>query len=164
VWIDREKLAAQVAYLGAQPTCAVVGSFISLIDEAGHEIGSNRYACDDRSIRSNLLWRNQFAHSSVLMRTDLVSAVGGYRPRRYGEDLDLYLRLGKIGTFGNLPRVTTAYRLHASGVSHGRFHIAQAAITVISEYRQDYPGYWIGVLKMSVLALYWRLRYWLEKR
>ena len=68
IWIDGNKLTSQVEFLTNNPTCAVVGTNIDLIDKNGATMGTNTYLLDDRAIRSNILVRNQFAHSSVMMR------------------------------------------------------------------------------------------------
>ena len=74
----------------------------------------------DAAIRRSLLWSNPFAHPSLLIRRRLLVAVGGYRPIKAAEDLDLWLRLARLPgvTFANLPTPLTRYTLAAGSLSH----------------------------------------------
>jgi glycosyltransferase involved in cell wall biosynthesis len=74
----------------------------------------------DASIRLNLLWGNPFAHPAVLLRRQLVVDVGGYRPIKAAEDLDLWLRLARWPgvTFANLSIPLTRYTLAPGSLSH----------------------------------------------
>jgi len=57
-------------------------------------------------------------HASVLFRASAYRAAGGYRPAFYfGQDWDLWYRLGGQGTFMHLPEPLTRVRLFARGIS-----------------------------------------------
>lgn len=74
----------------------------------------------DAAIRRRLLWGNPFAHPTVLLRRQLLVDVGGYRPIKAAEDLDLWLRLACCPgvTFANLPIPLTRYTLAPGSLSH----------------------------------------------
>jgi hypothetical protein len=74
----------------------------------------------DAAIRRRLLWGNPLAHPTVLLRRQLVVDVGGYRPIKAAEDLDLWLRLARCPgvTFANLPIPLTRYTLTPGSLSH----------------------------------------------
>ncbi len=149
VWPDPDKLTKQVAYLESNPTTAVIGTYITLIDEGGAAVKSHSYHTTDTAIRQHILSRNQFAHSSVLMRKALVDQTTGYR-FTLAEDLDLFLQLGKLGTFANLPEPHTNYRVH--GVSETRKKVAlfQAILAIIQMHKNDYPGYYKAKFKYTI--------------
>ncbi len=156
IWIDREKLAIQVGYLEQFPDCAVVGTFITLIDEAGRVIGNTSYETSDTSIRSHLLSRNQFANSSVLMRKRFLDKTEGYRNFAPCEDLELFLQLGQFGTFANLPEYMIQYRIHQGGESFRKMRVAKTVARIIRLHRDRYKGAAYGLAKMQALY-FWSL-------
>ncbi len=153
IWTDSEKIEAQVHYMEEHPHCAVIGTFITLIDEQSKKIGGNRYKTTDANIRSRILLRNQFAHSSVLMRTSLVRKTSGYQDFPIGEDLDLFLQLGTVGTFANLPLETTAYRIHTNKASGQLSTVARAVLAIIKKHKDAYPNYLLARIKYSIASL-----------
>lgn len=140
LWNDPTKLAQQVTFLNTHPTCAVVGTFIHTIDAQGHSVGNTKYGTRDSDIRSRILIRNQFAHSSVLMRKTMLDATEGYRPT-LAEDLELFLQLGRVGTFANIPKCLTTYRIHTGGASAHKLRMAKAVHRIIKTYKDHYPNY-----------------------
>ncbi|MDB5245585.1 MAG: hypothetical protein JWN90_690 [Parcubacteria group bacterium] len=156
VWSSPTKLAAQVAFLEAHPDHAMIGTFITLIDGDGKEIGKDQYHTDDAGIRAHILIRNQFAHSSVLMRKELVEKVSGYRNIALAEDLDLFLRLGAHAKFANISEYMTKYRIHAGGITRRKVAMARCVHSIIKMYRTEYPNYLPALMKSYarlVLAL-----------
>lgn len=158
LWQDPEKLATQVAFLEAHPDHAIVGTFIHAIDADGTLIRKGTYHTDDRSIRKNILLRNQFAHSSVLVRADMVRAAGGYQKVPLGEDLDLFLRLGLQGKFANLPVSMASYRVHNAGLSRDGALMARSVLGFIRTYRAHYPNALKAYAKSAIVMLLARVR------
>jgi glycosyltransferase involved in cell wall biosynthesis len=83
----------------------------------------------DAAIRLNLLWGNPFVHPTVLLRRQLVVDVGGYRPIKAAEDLDLWLRLARCPgvTFANLPIPLTRYTVAPGTLSHSPYSFLGSA-------------------------------------
>lgn len=143
IWIDDEKLAKQVAFLEANPDCALVGTNVYLIDQNGDRTGLFSYETDDAKIREKMLLRNQFAQSSVLYRLSAAREAGGY-DGTYAivDDYDLWLRMGLAHRFANLPDYTTDYRVHPGGITkEKRFKTAKEHLLVILKYKNSYPGF-----------------------
>lgn len=119
VWrVDR--LARQVEAFERQPDLVLLGSAFDYIDAAGRPIGEGNPPLDDRVLQSTLMeGGNPFCHSSMLMRTDALKALGGYRQvvNRYGLDYDLCLRMAELGRIGNLPQRLVGYRIHAGQIT-----------------------------------------------
>ncbi len=157
-WTDAEKLMEQVTYLTKHPSCVVLGTFITLVDKDGTVIGKNSYHTDDASIRRALLWRNQFANSSVVMRRSALLKTTGYQNYAPCEDYELFLQLGHHGTFGNLPSYSLAYRVHESGESARKVKVAKQSLRAITRHRAHYPGYLAATAKLLLLYLLATLR------
>jgi len=65
------------------------------------------------AIMSDLLaGRHAVAHSSSMIRTDLLHELGGYWSLPFGEEYDLMLRIGEVAKLANLDRVLLQYRVH----------------------------------------------------
>ena len=52
--------------------------------------------------------------SSILMRTNALKIINGYKNETYPEDYDLYFRLGKIGRLHNVSDALVGIRIHKS--------------------------------------------------
>jgi glycosyltransferase involved in cell wall biosynthesis len=143
-WTADTKLAEQVAFLEEQPDYVVVGTQATLITAEGTPHGTHSVLTADTDIRNKILTRNQFIHSSLLIRTEALKKTHGYQPT-LAEDLELILQLGAFGKFANLPYPHTAHRVHAGSQNdHGRA-MAQAVEKIVSTYKEKYPHGWYGV-------------------
>ena len=115
----------QLQFLDANPEVVAVGSFVELIDEDGWPIGrAFDKSVTHEDIVDALLMRRKnvsgICHPSVMMRTEAVKRVGGYRNVLMGEDIDLFLRLAEVGKLANIPEVLLKYRVHWKSVSLNR--------------------------------------------
>ncbi len=108
------RLEEQLDYLQQNPELAVLGSQITVIDDAGTVIGCRDYPCDHATILRSMERFNPLAHPTVMFARDAVLGVGGYRAVGGGvEDYDLWSRLAKRGArFGNFPEALLRYRIH----------------------------------------------------
>lgn len=121
-----ERFARQLAFLAAHPDHGVVGTWATCIDAAGNRIGN----CGERpetheGMIANLRDGPLFCHPSVIMRTDLVRAAGGYHAAfAHAEDYDLWLRLSGRTRFHNLTERLILYR-HSDDQISTRHHVRQ---------------------------------------
>lgn len=111
VWVPG-RLAQQVRVLADNPNAVLAAGSADLIDDEGNIIGYYRPA-RRRILNTALLWRNQIIHSSVIMRTPVALAVGGYPTCPRVEDYILWLRLSGAGLLLSTDQVWVQYRLHA---------------------------------------------------
>jgi glycosyltransferase involved in cell wall biosynthesis len=147
VWIDKEKLAKQIAFLETHPDYVLVGTWIQTIDTKGSVLKDVRFSTDDHDIRRHILSHNQFAQSSVLFRKNAIG--DGYDPALVvNEDYDLWLTIGTKGKFANISEYMTGYRVHDSNIIRKkRLLAARLHLTIIAKYRHDYPGFFWAKIK-----------------
>lgn len=119
-----ERFARQVAFLEAHPDHGLVGTQIRGITETGairrdHAIEHPTSAEAIGEALGSSLAGSPLCHPSVMIRRDLLVAVGGYRAAyRHCEDYDLWLRLADRTRMANLPERLLLYRYSETQVSH----------------------------------------------
>jgi glycosyltransferase involved in cell wall biosynthesis len=111
------RLAEQVTFLDAHREVALVGS--QVVPMSSHGAGSSlKLPTDHDAIKSDLIAaRHAVAHSSVMMRTDVLREIGGYWSLSFGEEYDLMLRMGEVAKLANLDSVLLQYRIHQSSMN-----------------------------------------------
>lgn len=118
-----DRFEKQVSFLRGQPDCVCVGSAFLYIDAAGSWLKECSRPADHESIEKALLSGNGgiIIHPAAMFRRAAVEQVGRYREKaQWVEDLDLYLRLARVGRLANLPEVLFHYRFHEQSVNFTR--------------------------------------------
>lgn len=114
------RFGKQVAFLEANPDYGVLGCETAYIDENGRPAANrnSRWVHRHEDLLQVLEEGPPLAHPAVMMRLQLVRAVGGYREAfRHSEDYDLWLRLSTVTKMANLPETLLLYRLHSNQLS-----------------------------------------------
>jgi glycosyltransferase involved in cell wall biosynthesis len=111
------RLAEQTAFLDARQDVALVGTQVAPMGACG--VGSSLIlpTKHDAIMRDLLAGRHAVAHSSVMIRTDILRQIGGYWSLAFGEEYDLMLRIGEVAQLANLDRVLLHYRMHAASMN-----------------------------------------------
>jgi glycosyltransferase EpsE len=158
VWCDKNKLKKQIDFLEKNKDYVLVGGGVVLIDEKGNKIGKIKNKTYNSKIKSNILYKNQISHSSVLFKKKDVLKVGGYdESLKVGEDYDLWLRLGLKGKFANLSENVLKYRIHSGNISSKRRRVAfENNIKIIKKYKKGYKNYYLALFRR-------KLRYFIYK-
>ena len=118
-----ERFARQIAFLDAHPDHGLVGTQIRGITETGqprhdHAIDHPMTAEAIAEALGSSVSGSPLCHPSVMIRHDLLTAVGGYRAAyRHCEDYDLWLRLAERTHMANLPERLLLYRYSDTQVS-----------------------------------------------
>lgn len=117
------RFAKQLERLRSEPNLVALGSAVTFMDAAGRSVQPCPRPLLHGEIERSLLAGDGGAliHPTVMFRTDAARVVGGYRlfqrEAQYFEDLDLYLRLARIGTLANLAEPLLRYRIHSSSIN-----------------------------------------------
>ncbi|HEU5079203.1 MAG TPA: glycosyltransferase [Opitutaceae bacterium] len=109
------RFAEQIAYFADHPDCVALGTAVQIIDAAGRVVDRHAPAVTHAEIESELLLGNGGAlyHPTAMFRVEAVRKVNGYDPNFCkAEDVDLYLRLSRVGQLANLPTIGLQYRHH----------------------------------------------------
>lgn len=120
IWIEKDKLSHQVAFLDKHPDVVLVGTGV-VVSKNNQEILRFLNPSSDESIRHILLGKNCFVHSSVLYRRQSALSVGGYSEDLHilhVEDHDLWLKLGTKGKLSNLKEYDIQYTISHEQISH----------------------------------------------
>lgn len=156
-----ERFAQQVAFLDANPDHGLVGTQIWAIDERGERQSDRRidHPLSAEHIAAALPTASPLCHPSVMMRRDLLEAVGGYRAAyRHCEDYDLWLRLAERTRMANLPARLHLYRYSPTQVSNRhvlaqRYGVAVARLARLERAagRRDPSDDWTALAPIEAL-------------
>lgn len=123
-----ERFAVQLAWMQAHPDIAVLGTNTDELDADGAFFPCSDFHPENPAdIRERLMAASAMCHPSVMMRRDVIRALGGYRAAfRHCEDYDLWLRVSERHDLYNLPDRLFLYRRSPDQVSEK--HILVQAI------------------------------------
>jgi glycosyltransferase involved in cell wall biosynthesis len=114
---DSRRLEYQVKFLKENLSYAACGSDANIINEKSEIIGAITHAKEHDDIVANLLFANQFVHSSVLFDLEKIKAIGEYRTDILSEDYEFLFRISQQFKVANLPYKLVDYRNHSASVS-----------------------------------------------
>jgi glycosyltransferase involved in cell wall biosynthesis len=122
-----DRLALQVEYMAANPQIGILGSNTHDLNENGFlQNAVEKYPLSPHNARLNLRNGPPVCHPSVLMRTEIIRKLGGYRAAfRHAEDYDLWLRASRVTDISNLPQRLLLYRRSLQQISQK--HAAEQA-------------------------------------
>lgn len=115
-----QRLALQLERFMASPELVGLGSAVTFIDAAGDPVQACPRPPRHQEIEAALLRGDggSIIHPAVMFRASSLWLTGGYRPAaQYVEDLDLYLRLARVGTLANLTQSLLRYRVHSTSIN-----------------------------------------------
>ncbi len=173
------RFADQVAHLDANPDCVLVGGLAETIDAHGQSIAVVSGGPHKRTRLDIFPPKVAVSlHPLVTIRRSALEAIGGYRDAfPHAEDYDLYLRLARLGSIDNPPKVMLKYRKHGQSVSQKNVALqeqsaARAELAAIIEAagRHTDPGPGSDAAGMSrrfpatLVESYAKLRTWKRLR
>ena len=126
---ELERIEKEVDFLEKHPDHALAGSPCDIIDESGDVIKKGEEGLNVEQLYYNFLFANQFPHSSVMFRSEVVKKAGSYDERLIvGEDYDLYLRIMENGRAYMFPEVLVRWRRHENSATSGSRDIKESDV------------------------------------
>lgn len=108
------RIEKQVAFLEANPSIFLVGSYLELIDSTGRSTGIRTYPLSSEAIYRAFYLRFPVANPAIMYRNGVVA--GDFyqlRNRQFTDDYySLFVHLHNGLQFANLPEPLTQYRVH----------------------------------------------------
>lgn len=115
---SRDRLRLQYDRMREDAKLAVLGTQAEIIDQDSRRIGNLRFPISHESCAAFSRIGAPFAHGSVMMRKAALERVGNYRRQYDGiEDVDLWLRMSRSFSIGNLEENLFEFRVHDSNSS-----------------------------------------------
>jgi glycosyltransferase involved in cell wall biosynthesis len=136
---EPNRLELQLRRLEAEPDLVALGSCAIAIDPDGELLGDAPVPLTHEEIEAqHLRGISSIYHPAVMMRTEALRRVGGYREGTCPcEDYDLWLRLGEVGRLANLPERLFIWRRTSNGIVASKATLMREAITrVLNEAKQ----------------------------
>ena len=144
------RLQRHVEYMAAHPECVVVSGATQLVCPEGVPLWTIHPPLGHDVIVEELLRGNGIAlcQGGSMYRRKLALELGGYNPAyTMGEDLDLFLRMGRRGRLANVPDVVLKYRKHPAAITRTtaadpeKVAAAKAMMTLLwKDYGRTIPG------------------------
>lgn len=112
------RLEKQLVFMEAHPEVALCGSQGTVIDDVGNKIGNKNFPTDYAAIKDCLIFNNQFIHSALFIRADILKSGGGYNESfSKSQDYELVLRLSASHPVANLPDRLINWRMRKQSIS-----------------------------------------------
>jgi len=116
-----ERLQKQYDWLEKSASTAVVGCHVSFIDDSESITGEWKEDVETKShsqIKKKMCWENCMAHSSVMVRAEILKQYRYKENQKDTEDYDLWLRiLADNQVIEKVPEKLLLYRVHESSIT-----------------------------------------------
>lgn len=133
------RFAAQLAALDDAPDIVALGCSTLIIDSSGAVVDLFQPPLAHDAIVDQLLQGNGAAlvHPAVVFRRAALDVAGPYAPEFCkAEDLDLFLRIARVGRLANLPTPLLRYRLHPQSTNFSqRPHQKELVLRILARER-----------------------------
>lgn len=150
------RLEKQISFMDLNNGMALIGSCGFFVDDSGRVVRDKNLPISYPEIKRKLLFNNQFIHSSLMIRREILQKEGGYNDSFFkSQDYELVLRLAAKYPVANLPDKLVKHRLLNTAISWQSKTQEWDAIRARwwGITKNGYP-FWFGVLNIC-LRLCW---------
>lgn len=120
------RLEKQVTFLDSHADYAAVGSWTIAMDERGRLLRKiGLLPVSPGEVQSQLLFHCSLANSSVMARKAVLQEYRYRDDYSVCSDFDLWARMAKAYTLGNLPQVLVRRRMHTGRITHERAQLVK---------------------------------------
>lgn len=99
----KDRLQIQKEFLDQNEQYVICGSSSKEVSDGKIKEQRSRLVLNDNEIRKVMIYMNPFIHSSLMIRAEVLSNLGGYNESfRYAQDYQLIYQLSKFGMMKNL--------------------------------------------------------------
>lgn len=170
-WIDKDKLKKQIEFLDNHKDFGLVGvSGVVVVNDKNQEMFKYNLPESDSAIRKKILSKNCFIHSGVVFVKKIAKDLGQYSEgenAKHIEDYDLWLKIGSISKFYNIPGFGVKFMLWSKSISsENKFNQLKKNLSLIRSYKYKYPNYYIalylGYIRLFFYKIYRHLPYFLK--
>lgn len=111
------RLEQQLDFLRLRPEVGLLGTQIERLgDRRG--AGQSLLPRDHAAIFDHLLnGLPAMYHPTIMCRTEILKRIGGYWELRFGEESDMFLRMGEVSKLANLDEVLLSYRFESGSMT-----------------------------------------------
>ena len=118
-----ERLQSQIAYMENNKDIGILGTSVELIDIKGRNIRSLKGQSNTSFLKWHLLFSNPLIHSSVMVRSELITSNGGYNDNFIkSQDYALWSKLSQISKITQLPSVLVKRRINYTSFDTDQFN------------------------------------------
>jgi len=131
---EPERLRKQVDFFESDKQLGLCGSWALMFDRRPRYV--ERYPVGSDCIRATILFRNPFAHTSVMMRTAIFKKHGlMYNPNCLAaQDYELWSHCVNVFRVDNIPEPLVRFRTNKFSVSHTRFSLSNKQALLIQRH------------------------------
>lgn len=140
---EKDRLLKEVKFLDDNLEYVLVGTGVLFVDSDDRVIKEIKVITENEKIKRNLIKHNQFIHSSIMIRREVLEKVGLYNEEwKYAQDYELYFRLCRYGKVANLPDYLVKYVVYENSITRKKnrkqisFSVRARVEAII---RGDYP-------------------------
>jgi hypothetical protein len=113
-----DRLRLEIEFMEDHPEVGLIGGAVEFVNATNRRLGQYAFPSNDQEIRSGMADHCSFCHSTVFLRKEAFTLVGGYRKAFVcAHDYDLELRIAEHFKFANLKQVVLNYRVHPHQIS-----------------------------------------------
>ena len=125
-----DRLELQYSFFLQHPEVALCGGHGTVINQLGKPLADNRLIVPigNDTIKMTMLFLNTYVNSSVMYKTDILRALGGYNDFAPAEDYELFIRIADKYPVANIDSVLVKYRDHENNTSSKQADISKTKV------------------------------------